>query len=101
VKQQEVAKHKADCKAKAEERRREKEEKAAEHKYKRQERNSKKAVEQHQTGKRKASQASAPKVKRQKCSGSAVELAAVALVVPPKMNSWGRTVNLPARYVQK
>jgi hypothetical protein len=96
MKQQEVAKRKANCKAKAEERRRKKEEKAAEHECKRQERNSKKAVEQHQTGKRKALRASAPKVKRQKCSGGAVELAAVALVVLPKMNSWGRTVNLPA-----
>jgi hypothetical protein len=96
VKQQEVAKRKADREAKAEERRREKEEKAAERERKKQERNSKRAVEQPQTGKRKVSQASAPKTKRQKRSGGAVELAVVALVVPPKVNSWGRTVILPA-----
>jgi hypothetical protein len=64
VKQQGVAKHKANREAKAEERKREKEEKAAEHEGKRQERNSKKAVEKPQTGKRKASRASAPKIKR-------------------------------------
>jgi hypothetical protein len=64
VKQQGVAKHKANREAKAEECKRKKEEKAAEHKRKRQERNSKKAVEKPQTGKRKASRASAPKIKR-------------------------------------
>jgi hypothetical protein len=101
VKQQEVAKRKADREAKAEERRREKEEKAAERERKKKERNSKKAAEQPQAGKRKASQASAPKAKRQKSSGGAVEPAVVAPVVPPKVNSRGRTVNLPARYVQK
>jgi hypothetical protein len=96
VKQQEVAKRKADREAKTEERRRKKKEKAAEHKRKKQEHNSKKAVEQPRTGKCKALRASALKVKRQKYSGGAVELPVVAPVVPPKVNSRGCTVNLPA-----
>jgi len=72
VKQQKAADCKAEREAKAERSRVEKAEKAAERERKQQEKNSEKPVKQHQSGKRKASAAPAPKAKRVRRFGDTV-----------------------------
>jgi hypothetical protein len=76
-------------------------EKAAEIAAKKATQNTKKSQPTAQSGKRKALQASYPKGKRARGSGGGVEPAASSpslIAAPPKVNSRGRTINVPSKY---
>jgi hypothetical protein len=80
---------------------REKAEKAAAAAAKKAAQNTKKSLLTAQSGNRKALRASSPKPKRQRRAGGAAAFAAspeAAPAAPPKLNSRGRPINVPAKY---
>jgi hypothetical protein len=82
-------------------REKERAEKAAEKQRQKEERNLQKAIQTSQTGKRKASRASAPKNKRQKRSGgsAAARIAPTrSPSPPPRITSRGRSIKVPSKF---
>jgi rubrerythrin len=76
-------------------------EKAAKHAARMEAQNTNKSLQTSQVGKRKASQASEPKAKRTQRLGDSLDVAGslqAAPAAPAKVNSCGRTINLPGKY---
>jgi regulator of replication initiation timing len=76
-------------------------EKEADRDSKQRAKNTTAALKTAQTGKRKALRASHPNAKRQRLGGGAAESVASSpapVAAPPKVNSRGRTINVPSKY---